>query len=473
MADILGTRDYYKPFAYEWAYKAYKVMRDIAWEPHEAPMDKDILDWNSKLTANEKGLLTQLFRFFTQADIDIAGGYFDKYAPRFKQPELRMMIGAFIAAEANHIDAYSTLIETLGLPEVEYKAFQEYAAMREKHEYMFSRESGKSIADLAVDIAVFSAFGEGMQLFSSFALLMSFQRRGLMKGMTTIVEWSIRDESLHVESMIKLLHTLISEHPRVWNDETKKRIYDACRAMVDLEDAFIDQCMSMGEVEGFTAAEAKRYIRYIADRRLLQLGLKPNYGVKENPFDWLDWIMNAPTHTNFFEQRSTEYSKSETKGWKNAFDFLKRGKLLIEGGAGKVAKLLAEQMREEENAGCGEGDVCILPIATLHPAEAIIPLSRGAQVTVAIDDVPQYRVYTKPGCPHCVDAMAALTITGRPFEEVALPEAEQRKAKFAEIHSKWGRTHWNTSPMVFRLDTDLNEVAFIGGASETRIYLKV
>lgn len=474
MSDILGTRDYFKPFQYPWAYQAYKIMRDIAWEPHEAPMDKDILDWNTKLTVKEKGLLTQLFRFFTQADIDIASGYFDKYAPRFKLPELRMMIGAFIAAEANHIDAYSTLIETLGLPEVEYKAFQEYAAMREKHEYMFSREGGKSIADLAVDIAVFSAFGEGMQLFSSFALLMSFQTRGLMKGMTTIVEWSIRDESLHVESMIKLLHALIAEHPRVWNDDTKKRIYDACRAMVDLEDAFIDQCTSLGEVEGFTAADAKLYIRYIADRRLLQLGLKPNYGVKDNPFDWLDWIMNAPTHTNFFEQRSTEYSKSETKGWKTAFDFLKRGKLLIEGGAGKIAKAWADKMAAEADTGCGEGDeaICAMPIATLHPAEAVIPLARGAEITVTINDVPDFRVYTKPGCPHCVDAESDLTLAGRAFEAIELAEAEQRKAKFAEIATKWGKPGWNTSPMVFRLDADLNEVAFIGGASETRIYLK-
>jgi ribonucleoside-diphosphate reductase beta chain len=319
---LLDTRDYYKPFHYSWAYEAYKTMQNMHWLPHEAPMDKDILDWTSKLTPAEKNVLTNLFRFFTQADVDIASGYFDKYAPRFKHPELRMMIGAFIAAEANHIDAYSTLIDTLGLPEVEYKAFQQYEAMRKKHEFMYDRESGKSISDLMVDIAVFSAFGEGMQLFSSFALLMSFQQRGLMKGMTTIVEWSIRDETHHVESMIKLLHELIKEHPRAWNDETKKRIYDCCRAMVDLEDGFIDQCVSLGEVEGFTAADAKLYIRYVADRRLMQLGLKPNYGQETNPFDWLDWIMNAPTHTNFFEQRATEYGKGEIARWDHAYDFL-------------------------------------------------------------------------------------------------------------------------------------------------------
>jgi ribonucleoside-diphosphate reductase beta chain len=445
---LLESRDYYKPFSYPWAYQAYKTMQSMHWLPHEAPMADDVKDWNSKLTEQEQNLLTQLFRFFTQADVDIASGYFDRYAPRFKHPELRMMIGAFIAAEANHIDAYSTLIETLGLPEVEYRAFQEYEAMRAKHEYMFVRESGKGIADLAVDIAVFSAFGEGMQLFSSFALLMSFQTRGLMKGMTTIVEWSIRDETHHVECMVRLLHELIREHPRVWNDETKKRIYDACRRMVDLEDAFIDQCTSLGEVPGFTAVEAKQYIRYIADRRLLQLGLRPNYGVTENPFDWLDWIMNAPTHTNFFEGRSTEYGKGETPGWNTAFNFLKRGTLLVEGGAGKVVKAESQ-----------------------FPQAVRVPPALANMAEPYFDDgvnpyPPAYRIYTKPGCPHCVRAKDILYGKGISYEWIELPEAEQRQRMFSEIAITYGRTGWNTSPMIFSLDDEGFVTGFVGGADE-------
>lgn len=362
---LLEARDHYKPFAYPWAYEAYRTMQSLHWLPHESPMAEDIRDWNSKLTDNEKSLLTQLFRFFTQADIDIAQGYYEKYAPRFPHPELRMMMGAFIAAEANHIDAYSTLIDTLGLPESEYKAFQEYAAMRKKHEYMFKRDTGRGISDLAVDIAVFSAFGEGMQLFSSFAILLSFQRRGLMKGMTSIIEWSLRDETLHVESMIRLFHELVKEHPRIWNDETKKRIYDTCREMVKLEDAFIDQAFSIGPVSGISPPEAKQYIRYIADRRLLQLGLKPHYRVKNNPLPWLDWIMNAPTHTNFFEQRSTEYGKGAIEGWGNAFNFLS-------------------------------------------------------------SETPKYLIYTMPDCPHCARAKDACRAHGIIYEEKLIESSEER-----------------------------------------------
>lgn len=413
---LLEPRDHYKPFQYPFAYEAFKTMRSMAWEPHEAPMMDDIKDWNRKLTANEKSLLTQLFRFFTQADVDIAKGYFEKYAPRFPHPEIRMMIGAFIDAEANHIDAYSTLIDTLGLPEGEYKAFQQYAAMRKKHEYMFERETGKGIADLAVDIAVFSAFGEGMQLFSSFAILLSFQRRGLMKGMTSIVEWSLRDESLHVESMVKLFHQLLTEHPRVWNDETKKRIYDTCREMVKLEDAFIDQAFSIGPVEGITPEEVKRYIRYIADRRLLQLGLKPNYRVKENPLPWLDWIMNAPTHTNFFEQRSTEYGKGEIEGWQDAFDFL--------------------SVRSD---------------------------THGIR---AASEVPKYHVYTMPGCPFCEKAIMLLKEREIPFTYDLIESADERALLKSE------ESNWKTFPMIYALDAmGTSKVKFIGGADALALAL--
>jgi ribonucleoside-diphosphate reductase beta chain len=321
---LLEGRDYYKPFEYPAMFSFYQKQQKMHWSPEEIPMAEDIKDWNRRLTEVERGLLTQLFRFFTQADSDIAQGYVERYLPRFPHPEVRMMLLSFASMEAVHQHAYSLLIDTLGIPESEYKAFQAYKEMREKHEFMFEHPITKNITDLIVDIATFSAFGEGLQLFSSFAVLLSFQRRGLLKGASTVTEWSIRDESLHVEGMISLFHVLVNEHRRAWNDETKRRIYDTCRKMVDLEDAFIDLMFGMGDIEGINKESTKSYIRYIADRRLLQLGLKPNYGVKENPFSWLDEIMNLPVHTNFFEARSTEYGKGGVQGWDTAFNFLNK-----------------------------------------------------------------------------------------------------------------------------------------------------
>jgi ribonucleoside-diphosphate reductase beta chain len=317
--NLLTPRDYYKPFAYPFAFDAYRTMRKMAWEPEEVNLSEDISDWNYKLNDAERNLLTQLFRFFTQGDVDVAAAYRDTYLPAFKHPELAMMLFAFGDSEANHVHAYSLLLDTIGMPETEYQAFHQFKEMQAKHEYLFATRDGpiglnpkdKKIYKLALDLAIFSAFSEGMQLFSSFAMLMHFQTRGRMKGMTTIVEWSIRDESHHVKSMIELFHILIKENPRIWNDSLKKAIYQTCRDMVALEDQFIDLAFIQGGIKDLTADSVKIYIRYIADRRLNQLGLKANYGIEISPFPWLDWIVGAPTHTNFFEQRSTEYSRAD------------------------------------------------------------------------------------------------------------------------------------------------------------------
>jgi ribonucleoside-diphosphate reductase beta chain len=320
----------YKPFRYPFAFEAYDLLQKMHWLPSEVPLQEDVHDWNNKLTLSEKNLLTQLFRFFTKGDEDITHGYLDVYIPMFKPTEIRMMLSAIATQEANHIHSYSQLIDTVGMPESDYSAFAEYAEMAEKHEYMFADRTegadGRRFTPrerLALDLAVFSAFGEGMQLFSSFAVLLSFKRRNLMKGMSTIVEWSLRDESLHVECMVKLFHTMIKENPKLWNDDVKAAIRQIAKEMVKLEDQFIDLMFDMGEIAGITAEDTKTYIRYTADRRMIQLGLKPIYRQKDNPFEWIDEMMSAHTHTNFFEGRSTEYAKGGVTGWnKDTWNFV-------------------------------------------------------------------------------------------------------------------------------------------------------
>ena len=306
-------RTHYKPFEFPWAFEAYDTQQKMHWLPSEVPMMEDVKDWNSSLTNEEKNLVTQILKFFTQGDVDIAQAYLDKYIPMFKPPEVRMMLSAFAASEANHAHSYSLLNDTIGLPDSEYQAFQDYQAMADKHNYLFE-ERGDSIESKARDLAVFSAFGEGLQLFASFIMLLNFQRFGKMKGMCQIVTWSIRDESHHVENMIKLFHTLVDENKHIWTDDFKGTLYQICRDMVDLEDKFIDLAFEQGGIQGLSADEVKMYIRHIADRRLLQLGLKPNYKIKDNPLPWLDWVLNGVEHTNFFENRATEYSKGSTTG---------------------------------------------------------------------------------------------------------------------------------------------------------------
>ena len=311
---LFKERNYYKPFDYDWAFESYGTMQKMHWLPSEVPLHEDIRDWNERLTKEEKNLINQILKFFTQGDVDIAKAYLDNYIPKFKPPEVRMMLSSFATSEANHAHAYSLLNDTLGEPSLlDFKAFQEYKEMADKHTYLF-KDKGKGVEGFLRDIACFSAFGEGLQLFASFVMLLNFQRYGRMKGMCQIVTWSIRDETHHVESMIKLFKTLIKENPKIWKDKFKKTIYQTARDMVELEDKFIDLAFEMGGIRGLTSDEVKKYIRYIADRRLLQLSLKPNYGVKDNPLGWLDWVLNGVEHANFFENRATEYNKGATTG---------------------------------------------------------------------------------------------------------------------------------------------------------------
>ena len=313
--NLMDERQSFKPFFYPWAYEAWLKHEQIHWLHTEVPMLEDVKDWKNRLKPSEKQFLTHIFRFFTQGDIDVAGGYVKNYLPYFPQPEVRMMLLGFAAREALHVAAYSHLIETLGLPETMYNQFLEYDAMRQKHDYVLDISSQNSSQEnTAKHIAVFSAFTEGMQLFSSFIMLLNFPRNGTMKGMGQIVTWSIVDETMHTESMIKLFRTYVEENKEIWNDELKGQLYTIASRMVELEEKFIDLAFEMGEMINLTKEDVKQYIRYIADRRLISLGLKGIFKVKKNPLPWVEEMVNSPVHGNFFENRVTDYAKGALSG---------------------------------------------------------------------------------------------------------------------------------------------------------------
>ena len=307
---LTDSRDFYKPFNYPWAFDAFVSSEQMHWLWTEVPMLEDTKDWRNRLSKEEQEFLTKIFRFFTQGDIDVSGAYVNNYLPVFPQPEIRMMLSSFAAREAIHVAAYSHLIETLGMPESTYNEFLEYAEMAEKHDYFKDLQGDE---DLPAQIAGFSAFTEGMQLFSSFIMLLNFTRHGKMRGMGQIIAWSIADETLHTESMIKLFRTYVQENRSVWNDDLKAKIYSIAEKMVDLEDQFIDLAFGVSEMENLTKDEVKQYIRYICDRRLIALGMKGIFKVKQNPLEWVDGMLGV-THTNFFENKSVDYAKGALTG---------------------------------------------------------------------------------------------------------------------------------------------------------------
>ena len=329
---LLDAKPIYKPFNYPWAYEAWLQQQRIHWLPEEVPMGDDVKDWKHIITQEEKHLLTQIFRFFTQADIEVNNCYMKHYTRVFMPTEVQMMLAAFSNMETVHIAAYSHLIDTLGMPEATYSEFMEYKEMKDKYDYMqtFGVENKM---DIATTLAAFGGFTEGLQLFASFAILLNFQRFGKMKGMGQIITWSIRDETLHTNSIIRLFHTFVEEnHTDIDHDELKRRLATICNTIVSHEDAFIDLAFSIdGSIQGLSSKEVKEYIRYIADRRLMQLEQQPLYNIAKNPLPWLDEILNGVEHTNFFENRVTEYTKAATGGtWDEVFSEEDKDNLLVE-----------------------------------------------------------------------------------------------------------------------------------------------
>lgn len=309
---LTEERNSFRPMPYEWAYEAWLDHEKIHWLHTEVPMLEDVNDFKKKLTTEEREFLTKILRFFVQGDLDIGSGYHKHYIPVFKQPEIRMMLSGFAAREALHVAAYAHLIETLGLPESTYNEFLDYAEMREKHEFIESIDS----YSIPEKIAVISAFGEGMQLFSSFVMLLNFARHGKLKGVGQIISWSQIDETGHAEGLIKVYREYLKQNPKEKNEE---RVKEIALKMVDLEDKFIDLAYGLFEPENLPKEDVKKYIRYIADRRLIAMGIKGVFKVKKNPLPWVDGMLGV-THTNFFEQRVTDYAKGSLKGsWEDVW----------------------------------------------------------------------------------------------------------------------------------------------------------
>lgn len=305
---ITKHRAAFRPFEYPWAFEAFKAQVHAQWTPTEVPMGTDILDY-SDLPEPERNLLVQVLRFFTQGDMEVSNNYQTRLMPKFPVTEVQMMLGQFAAMEGVHVYAYSYLIDSLGLPESEYEAFLEYASMRNKYEYLHGFQADSPF-HLALTLGVFGAFMEGTALFASFAILMNFPRQGKMMGLGQIISWSIRDESLHADNICRLYRTYVAEDPYLAdNQKLKQDLRKACVTMVEMEDAFIDTCFEMGAVRGLEAQDVKNYVRWIADTRLGDLGLDPEFHIKDNPLPWLEMMLTSEAHVNFFEQKPTEYAK--------------------------------------------------------------------------------------------------------------------------------------------------------------------
>ena len=306
----------FKPFKYQWAYDLWLTHEKMHWSVREVILHEDIRHYHNRLEERDRIFLTNNFLLFTQGDIDVSEGYVKDYLPHFSRTEIRMMLLGFAAREAVHIDAYAYFIETIGKSDSFYQEFREIPVMRAKHEFFRKIvNSSKKRKDLPVQMAGISAFTEGMFLFSTFIMLLTYPRSGLMPGMGQVVSWSILDEQVHVEGLMKLFDTVVDENPEMWNTHTQAEIIATAEFMTELELDYIDYAYgSEKEFRGLHIDDLKQYIKFVVDRRLIRMGLKGVWGVKRNPIPWVDEIINSQNHENFFETRAVSYGKGSHTG---------------------------------------------------------------------------------------------------------------------------------------------------------------
>lgn len=339
----------WKPHRYPEAYQRYLQHNQAFWTKDLVPLSKDIQDWN-ELSIENKEFLRYLFLLFTQNDVCVGAGY-DVLLRCFKPTEVQMMLRNQADRENIHIDAYSYLLDTLGFDDSIYAEFQEFECMDKKLEFVENakikkyeqykddvifelqlerpvklyeneellREVDRRInfkyrSDLAYMLSVYAGCTEGVSLFAQFALLLSYQLKNLMPGMCQIVTWSIRDEEMHCQNNSWLFRKLIEENPDIWTDDLKRKIYSAFREIVEKEKSYLDFIYDKGVTPMVTKNDMYSYLEYIADRRLLELGMKSNFGVTKNPLPFMEELTSLKEFANFFETQSTEYGFGATQG---------------------------------------------------------------------------------------------------------------------------------------------------------------
>ena len=312
---ITEVRNYYKPFEYQTAFDYYKDQHRAHWLADEVPLASDLNDWKLKLTEPEKSLIGNILKSFAQTEVYVNDYWSTKVSIWFPKPEIQAMARVFADFESIHAEAYARLNEELGLDD--FRAFLEDETAKAKIDRLIETP-GTTLHEKAVSLAIFSAFTEGVNLFSSFAILMSFQLRNLMKGTGQIVEWSVRDESLHSKAGCWLFRTLIEEQPELNTDELREKIAEACNLSVQLEFDFIDKAFEMGSVEGLNKNQLKNFIKARANEKMVELGYKAIYNdIDPNLLKQMEWfghLTSGKTQQDFFAGRVTNYSKS-TADW--------------------------------------------------------------------------------------------------------------------------------------------------------------
>jgi ribonucleoside-diphosphate reductase beta chain len=310
---LFDNRIPYKPFEYpEYYTEGWLKQAQAFWLHTEIPMSGDVKDWNEKLTEEEKSLVGNILLGFAQTECAVSDYWTQKVVGWFPKHEIQQMAMMFGSQETVHAVAYSYLNETLKLED--YEAFLHEPATADRFDNLVAYNGDNSVG-IGTSLAIFSAFAEGVSLYSAFAVLYSFQLRNLLKGIGQQMKWSVRDESLHSKMGCQLFRHMCEEDSSLL-EACKEDIYTAAKTMVELEEKYIDKMFEMGDIEGMRSFDLKQFIRKRANEKLNELGYTDkrrffNYDKEAAAnLDWFFHLTGGHTHTDFFAVRPTDYSKA-------------------------------------------------------------------------------------------------------------------------------------------------------------------
>ena len=330
--NLFTERIAYKPFEYpEYYTEGWLKQAQAFWLHTEISMQGDVKDWKENLNESEKNLVGNILLGFAQTECAVSDYWTNMVTAWFPKHEIRQMAMMFGSQETIHAVAYSYLNETLGLED--FEAFLHEEATSEKFELLMNTKADYIHHDLNDDpearkevarsLAIFSAFAEGVSLYSSFAVLYSFQLRNLLKGIGQQMKWSVRDESLHSRMGCRLFNHMCEEYPEL-REESKEDIYTAAKIIVELEEKFIDKMFEMGDLENLKSSDLKEFIKQRTNDKLKELGYEEIFVVNQEKSSKLDWfyhLTGGVTHTDFFAIRPTDYAKAgEGDDWDDIWE---------------------------------------------------------------------------------------------------------------------------------------------------------
>ena len=331
MSKLFTERIPFKPFEFPVYYtEGWLKQAQAFWLHTEISMQGDVKDWNEHLTKEEKHLVGNILLGFAQTECAVSDYWTGMVTKWFPKHEIRQMAMMFGSQETIHATAYSYLNETLGLDD--FSAFLHEPAVAEKFELLTQtsadwtpedlRTNPIAIKEVGRSLAIFSAFSEGVSLYSSFAVLYSFQMRNLLKGIGQQMKWSVRDESLHSRMGCQLFKHMCEEYPEL-KEEARESIYNAGKLIMELEHKFIDKMFELGDLENLKKDDLKHFIVQRINEKLVELGYEGTFEYDREKASELDWFYNLTggvTHTDFFAIRPTDYSKAnEGEDWSDLF----------------------------------------------------------------------------------------------------------------------------------------------------------